>query len=1006
MHSVFRIVFTTVIFSVLALPSFALPVPTGSMEKLNGTWRLKVTDPVMAVAYVGFYKPGFDDRGMDEIDVPSHWELRGFEPARYAFPSMSVGFYRKTFVAPEVLAGERVMLHFEGVLYGAEVWLNGRRLGGHIGGFTGFEFDVTDEIEPGRENLLAVKVEKATVRGHGFDCSDAWALSGIYRDVYLYKVPAVHLADIKIETDLDDDYNDAVLTARLKIKNASDETMEAEVAFTLASSEKELIAARKEKLQIAPGGVEDLVIEMDISNPAKWTAETPSLYTASTKVRSGGLEAITTHPVGFREVEVRDGLLLINGTPVKLRGVNRHETSIENGRALTRAQMAEDLDLMERANINTIRTSHYPPDPEFLDLCDRRGFYVLDEAPFNLAPELVYMLNRELPLSLPWYIPLIEERVFETIARDKNHPSVIIWSLGNENPWSPSHPPAVATAHQMDTTRPVLVPRSGYEGEAVEGDIPRTVDILAPHYPDPERFRGIIDAQKETDTPRPIILTEFIHSLGRHYWTREMWDIMWQEPLTAGGCVWDWADQGIKRPIRGRRVRAVGDRISIYEIYVTFKNEPYDDEHVIDAHGIWGSDGLVNSDRTPQPDYYEIKKIYSPVCHTVESMGVSPGQSGLSFEVQNRYDFTSLDSARFEWSILKSGELLSSGKANYPAIDPHEFGTVTVNATLPVECMEGEVYQLEIKSFDSKGLHIDSHRIDLTPDNVLPAPELPSLGGPLAVIENGDELTVGSDAFAVTFDRRTGDLVRASVSGRENRLSGPSLNLWRPLRLVETVQPSYKRYISSGLLGDLQSARQTGGSIEVESEAPGEVILIAEAEYEVPGRGTFGFKRVYTVHDNGLIEVDYEIQPKVGDVRLLELGVKFILPESYDRLEVFGVGPDAYPGTLNNSEVSMRGLMVHGAKDPGFFTNKTQVRWARIEGGPFPLGFELPSEGPETPPASLRAEHSREGTTLFINPWVKHPGKKYIDPGPDLEIIVDNYKKYSGRLIIDLASWP
>lgn len=1004
------VVISLVFWAFCPSPASALPVPEGGgKQSLNGTWRLAVVGPGAVAGYKNFQRENFDESGMKDIDVPSNWELRGFEPASYYDPSRSVGFYRRKFHAPDFTAGGRVMLHFEGVLYGAEVWLNGVRLGRHLGGFTGFEFDATEAVRPGRENLLAVKVTKATTPAYGYDCSDAWALSGIYRDVYLYQVPAVHLAEVIIVTDLDASYRDAVLRVNASVRNSGPAPAAVAVSITLADPSGVPVGSRSAQAELGPGASRWLPLEFEVSNPAKWSAESPALYRLTVKVEADGINSTTWHEVGFREVEVKNGRLLLNGVPIKLRGVNRHETSIDNGRALTRAEMERDLDLMRAANINTVRTSHYPPDPEFLKLCDRRGFYVIDEAPFNFHEELLYM---------PWMLPLLRDRVSETIARDRNHPGVIIWSLGNENPWSPSHPTAVKLARALDPTRPVTIPQTGYRNGDIRGNLPPEVEVLSPHYPDPAQLRRIIDHQKKLTVPRPIVMTEFLHSLGRHYWTREIWEVVWSEPLAAGGCVWDWADQGIRRPIDGGRVYEIGEFIpDLPEALIRYASD--DDNYIIDAHGIYGTDGLVNADRSPQPEYYEIRKIYSPIHLITDRLEVTPGQSGLAVAVQNRFDFTGLNSSRLAWRLLADGRELGSGAMSYPAAAPHESAAVTVPATLPERLIAGVAYQLEVDSFDPGGTMIDTHVIELEPKPGAAVPCGPAAGASLSVTEAGNRLSVGNQNFSVVFDQATGDIVRLSAGGRETEVVGPALNVWRPLQLVETAQPSYSLYGvkgedpgsgsswfklgigkvpvpgSYGLLADLQAMSLSTSTLVVESRAADGVVVVSESEFVVPRRGSFGFSRRYLIGGDGVVAVEYEVRPAIGEARLLELGVRFDLPPAYDGLEWFGVGPDAYPGTIRNSRVSLNAAGACSASAPEFSTNKTDVRWAIIKGGALPIGFE----GRGGFLGNLRADRGRS-TSVFINPWVKQPGKKHRDPGTDLEVPVSPGQAFRGRFEI------
>ena len=997
MKKYFLFFFVCICFLASRAVGAPVPVESGRMLLNGDDWLLAVVTPAGEADFKDFPAPAPSrESQLRPVEVPSNWEMQGFEDARYVATSDNVGYYRKSFDAPAVASGERVMLHFEGVQYVADVWVNGEKFGKHKGSYTGFEYDVTDALRPGQKNELAVRVTKSREMTHQFDCNDAWALSGIYRDVYLYKLAPVHLDVIQIETDLDDTFTDAELILRMGVKNTRGGAVKAAVRATLNPPDGDTVGLLEKVLDIPAGETEKFVLTNNVINPLKWTAETPDLYELKVEIlEDGQVVSTTVHNVGFREVTVSGGLLLVNGVPVKLRGVNRHEINIERGRALITDDWLQDIELMKRGNINTVRTSHYPPDPEFLDLCDEHGFYVIDEVPFGYGDEM---------LHIPDVLPNLRERTADTIARDRNHPSVIIWSLGNENPWSYAHPKLVKMAHKLDASRPVLLPRTTFEGGSLGTDLPVEVDIMAPHYPSPERLRNIFDANR--DNPRPVIMTEYLHALGRHWFTREIWDAVWEDDMSAGGCVWLWADQGIKRPTHGTEPLTIGTHTQPYDKDTLFVNRPedrLDRDRIIDTHGIYGADGIVNADRSPQPDYFEIKKIYSPIFITDEQLIFEHGQKGIEIALQNRYDFTDIAGMRYEWELLDNYYVVLTGEGTYAALAPHETGTQKLNVLLPQSPKADRDYLLNITSFDKSGMQVDLHQIILTPTKtVTENPADPAWCEPMGEEpEDEDGLSLGSNEFGIRIDRATGLISGAHKLDQHYELYGPALNTYRPVRLVEIAQPAF---FDNKLLPLLQGMAPEVKSMELLGNDLMQQRARVEVFYALPdgsGRG-FDVTYDYLVRCSGRVEIDYEIRPRVGEEPLLELGMAFSLPADFQNLTVTGRGPDTYAQSIRNTEVSMLGKMSFTPTDADFSTNKTDVRRAGLSNGDLTLAVELPAPQQDWDNRNLRATHSDDATILFLNPYVKHPSKKNSNPPPPRMITVRDGDVYKSRLIIVL----
>ncbi|HOO55627.1 MAG TPA: glycoside hydrolase family 2 TIM barrel-domain containing protein [bacterium] len=1060
--------------------STCIPVESGKIS-LNGEWMLDVVSPEKEAGYKEFYKFEFLDSGMGIINVPLNWELAGFEEARYIMPSDYAGFYRKNIEVPKVSKGERLILHFEGVLYGSKVWFNEEYLGYHKGGFTGFEYDVTEFIRPGGKNLIAVKVMKSRVMGMDFDNHDSWSLSGIYRDVYLYKVPSIHYSDLKVETDLDSKYIDSKLNIDAYLENKSQEKSKIKITVELLSPEGESVLAAGKSADIESGKKIKVAFSENVKNPLKWTAETPNLYTLVMKLSSGDKVLSTiSKSIGFREIEVSGVKLLVNGVPVKLKGVDRHETVIERGKALITEDWLRDLEMMKKGNINAIRCSHYPPDPEFLYHTDRMGFYVIDEVCFGHGDHL---------LSLPDHHKLLKTRVIETLTRDWNHPSVIIWSLGNENPWTTAHPKLISLTHKMDSTRPLLLPRTGVEGGKMGEDLSMDVDIVAPHYPTPERLRSLSEYQESLDQGRPIIMTEYLHSLGRHFFTKEIWDVVWEKESAAGGCVWLWADQGIRRPVNGNQVYKIGDYIEKTEPYTYIANRWLDDNNIVDTHGIYGADGIVNDDRSPQPDFYEVKKIYTPVYIKSESLEFTPGQQSLEISIQNRYDFTNLEGMKLGWELYEDYDVIASGSTEYSNLGPHEFGSQIVPVVMPESVEQDASYILKLSSYDSDGIQVCAHQIELEPvlpvevkatfgadffagsgypDAVVTVKDLSGKGtgysaditvymgevklyentfrgglgrdeekkiiidnwengfpvelpfrkieiaadvktGMLHTVAGGEyfnaeklsvdkesgNIEIGNSYFKVIFNSTTGKIEAVYKKGDEIKIIGPSLNTWRNKRIVEMSQRIFNR---NEFLDSLKAMKEELTRFGVVSIEPEVVVLKAETLSDF---GSGNFKTVYTyeVRCDGNVDISFLITPKTQMQALLELGVRFDLPAEFNRFSLTGMGPDTYPGSIENTEVSFMEKMDFRSDEHDFTTNKTKVKKARISSNEKSVGFDFSGDVKNV--MNMRAQNG-EKTSVFINPWVKHPYKKNRDPAPEYMVYVVSGDKFKGAFTLEI----
>ncbi|MCQ8828030.1 glycoside hydrolase family 2 TIM barrel-domain containing protein [Streptomyces malaysiensis] len=522
---------------------------------LDGTWKLHMSDRPEEVPK-DFFTEGYDTSGgglaqreraahladgrSRPSDVPEHphRDVSGRCPEGPARRQPDRP-YVKTFELPESWEKRRTFLRFEGVTSGYLVWVNGSYAGYDQGGYTPAEFDISDRLHPGR-NTVAVQVHRWGSGSHLEDY-DQWRFSGIFRSVELYSTPATYLRDITVKTDLDVRYRDARLTAEVDIAAKGPKTQDRapdgrKVLGTLYDQRGHKVTTMSGTVDGASGST---VLTAHVANPAKWTDETPHLYTLV--VRLTGADGTVTHttaqPVGFREIEIRDRQLLVNGERILVKGVNRSETDPDTGRHATRERTASDVSLMKRLNINSVRTSHYPSDPYLYELADARGLWIDDEADIethhhDACPDNCLAERPE------WQAAFLD-RLMAMYERDKNHPSVLMWDTGNEAGLGKAHYAMADFLDREDPARPVY-----HQPNSPDGDAP-FADVWGPRYPSPASL-----ADKAKTTTKPIIMGEYAHAMGNSLGNfREFWDVVRKYPQVQGGYIWDWAEQNITQPL-------------------------------------------------------------------------------------------------------------------------------------------------------------------------------------------------------------------------------------------------------------------------------------------------------------------------------------------------------------------------------------------------------------------------------------------------------------------------
>lgn len=917
--------------------AYAFPFPdeasalTGEREKspcvktLSGKWKFHYSQSP-AEAPDGFQNDGFDVTGWDELAVPSSWQMHGYGHPHYTnvqfpFPvdpprvptENPTGCYKRDFTVPDAWSDKRVVLRFEGVDSAFHVWANGQAVGFSKGSRIPAEFDITQSVKPGK-NSVSVKVYQWS-DGTYCEDQDMWWLSGIFRNVYLIALPESHVWDVEVRTELDNTYTDATLSVGAAVQASSDCKLEA----ILLDADRKQVARAEESVAASAEGEVHVQLAMPVSNPAKWTAETPDLYTLLLKLidSSGKTLEVTPLKVGFRQVEIKNGQLLVNGVAIKLKGVNRHEHHPELGRAVPLETMIQDILLMKRHNINAVRTSHYPDDPRWYDLCDQYGIYLIDECDLETHGFALLKDWQGNPTDDPEWRDACVDRMVRMIERDKNRPSVIMWSLGNESNFGRNHEAMAEVTRKLDPTRPIH-----YEGDYKL----KTADVYSLMYAHLNQIIAIgkgehkIEGAFQDYREKPFILCEYAHAMGNGPGgLLEYWDAVYAYPRLQGGFIWEWCDHGItKTTADGRKYFAYGG---------DFGDEPNDGNFVCD--------GLILPDRVPSPGLTEYKKIIEPA--KVEAVDLAKGK----FTVTNRYDFRSLDHLSLTWSIAEDGRQLSSGSAPVPPVEARQSAEICIPYELPKPA-PGAAYHVTLsfaltddEPWARRGYEVAWAQFKLPISAPPPVAKLVGMP-PLSVKEDGNTIRVSGKNFQLAFDR-----VRAVVSdwrsdGHALLKTGPRLNFWRALTDNDKGWNNAEPWRKAGL----QSLQHRTDSVEVEQIAPQAIRIRARVRIAPPIYDrAFECDYTYTIYGSGDVLVEAHGVPK-GDWpdTLPRIGLTMTLPLELDRAEWFGRGPgECYVDTKQACRFGVYSMGVDDLYTPYIKPqengNRTDVRWVGLTNG-------------------------------------------------------------------------
>ena len=886
-------------------------------KSLNGNWHFNYSADIKSRPKK-FYENNYDFSNWDLLEIPSNWELKGYgipfyTNIKYMFPANppfiphdqnNNGSFIKLFDIPAEWSGKEIYLHFEGVSGAMYIWINGKNVGYSEGSKTPAEFKITDYLVKG-QNKLSVQVMRWSDASYMED-QDFWRLSGIERDVYLFAQNNISLKDFKVKTDLINQFKDGDFKLDLEINNNSSKKAASKAIVKILDNSKEIYNEER-NLGLDPG-INNISFEKLIPDVKHWSAETPNLYDLLIEIKGKEIQA-TKIRIGFRNLEIKNNQFLVNGVPILMKGVNLHDHHEKNGHVVTEDLLIKDLELMKKNNINSIRCSHYPKNPFFYRMCDKYGFYVIDEA--NIETHGMGTTNQGLEFSPkrqeihPAYIPQWKEmhldRTKRMYERDKNYPSIVIWSLGNEAGNGENLFSTYEWLKNIDNSRPVQ-----YEGATKYSN----TDIQAPMYPTIEEMKDYA----ENNPTRPLILCEYAHAMGNSVGNlQEYWDLIENYDIMQGGFIWDWVDQGLL---------TYNDKD---EEFWAYGGDLGGENHQNDKN--FCNNGLVNPDRSIHPSLKEVKKVYQSIKFNIESI------ENKEILISNKYDFKNLKEFYFEWELLKNGKQISKGRINEFELAPNKSKIIKIDFP---EIYDVDEYHLNIyakkKSYGNlipKDHTVAYNQFFLGGKRINNKTSLDNSNNAIKVSQNKKTLDLFGEGFKISFNKENGRLTEINYGNENIILQGIKPNFWRapidndygflmPFKLKVWKQASKKQNFESIKIKNLK--RQ---GVEVKTN------------YYLPDVKAF-VDITYSIKINGRINIKTSLSGISEKLPVLPLfGTNFIINKSYDNVVWYGRGPhENYQDRKTSSLVGIYNYKVSQMYFPYIRPqengNRTDTRWLSL----------------------------------------------------------------------------
>lgn len=919
---------------------------------LNGMWKF-YWQRGLENQPSDFEKTDFNDREWNEIKVPSVWQTQGYSvPYYYAstFPKaisrskhsipkinhkmQEIGFYRKAFELPADFDGREIFIHFGAAKAALEVYINGSYVGYSQGSMTPHEFNITKFVRPGEENIVCAKVYRYS-DGTYLEDQDMWWLCGIYREVYIFAESPVAIRDFFFRTEFDTFYKDAVASLDVEIMNYGALNGKVSCKAYLLSNTGREIELGEESLKLERAKTK-FSMKAEIKNPKKWSAEHPDLYTLVVSVSVGKKTyAVKTCKVGFKQVEIKGEKIYFNGMPLMIRGVNRHDFDPDNGWAVPRERYSQDLDIMKQNNINSIRTSHYPDDPYFYEMCNEYGFYVMDEC----EVETHGVRRKGVPGSNPMWTDAVVDRMERMVLRDRNNPCVFMWSLGNEAGDGSNFAKMKEAALKLDNTR-----QFHYEGDF---DLTKS-DVISRMYPTADIMKKLgnkeeikitlydnIANQLAADSKpikpemyegKPVILCEYAHSMENSLGNfQEYMDDFEKYDNMCGGFIWDFVDQTIHRVSEdGKDMWLYGDDFA--------KDEPRSAIDIPNTTALAGSNtyfcanGIIAADRTVHPQIYEVKKVYAEI--KTEAFDINKG----TYRVKNKFLFTDISAFTCRWSVEAEGDILDSGELEKFECEPLSETYITIPYDITTFPDDKEVV-LTVSFFTRKKTPGRKTNYEVAWDqfilNPMPQPVAPKAEGDLSFTKKGNTVDISGDAFAIKIDN--GRITSISLDGRE-KLKAPmepyyfraltdndidSLNF---VPALIPLHPYYRWRTASHKAKAVRTVASAGSDNCVEVHIAWHTPLLKNA---VSTYKIYPDRRIYVYHS------------AVPAANMIKFGTRLTLDGKMEYVNWYGRGPhatycDRKTGAKITCHKSTVTALEHRYMRPQENANRTDVRYLTI----------------------------------------------------------------------------
>lgn len=836
-------------------------------QTLNGTWQFYYADSVQARP-TNFHTSNFDSSNWDKIEVPSNWEMKGYgipiyTNIKYVFPANppfiphqmnNNGSYKRDFEIPSTWSGKDLFLHFAGVSGAMYVWINGEFVGYNEGSKTAAEFNISKVAKPGK-NSISVQVLRWSDASYMED-QDFWRLSGIERDVYVYATEKIKLRDFKVVADLENDYKDGVFNLTLDIENNTNSTVDKSASIKIFDGDKELFSDEK-KVNLSIGS-NNISFEKKLPNIKTWNAEKPNLYILLMTVNGES----TAVKIGFRNIQIKNAQFLVNGKPVLIKGVNLHDHDDKTGHVISEALTIKDMEIMKQHNINAIRCSHYPKNPYFYRLADKYGFYVVDEANIEthgmgVTQDIEKQPSKKdnHPAHLPSWKGAHLDRTIRMFERDKNHASVVFWSLGNEAGNGENFYETYAWLKENDATRPVQYEGAvGYENS----------DIEAPMYWKMQQMSNYV----KNDGKKPLIQCEYAHAMGNSLGNlQDYWDLIESNPTMQGGFIWDWVDQGIlTKNEKGQEFWAFGGDLGGFEIQ-------NDNNFCLN--------GIVNPDRGEKPALFETKKVYQYI--KFKDAAIKQGK----IDIKNSYDFTNLNEFDFTWTLLENGVEITKGNINTIDLEPYQTKTIAI--ALPTLTNKSSEYHLNIyaKTKEKQALVPQGHVVAYEQFELQKGKFVPTSNGESKVVvsENENSLTVSNNQVTANFDKKSGVLTTLDYGKGNILVKGISPNFWR------ASTDNDFGFKMPQKLGAWKQASENQTLISIAQETKNEEVIVT-AKYQLTAAKNTTVHIEYRFTKEGQIAVTTSLDTQNQTLPMMpRFGTNFIINNEFDNVQWFGRGP-------------------------------------------------------------------------------------------------------------------